>query len=195
MPLGDSITDGLGYAGAYRRYLWQQLVTQQGYNFDFVGSLSNGTAHLGDKNHEGHSGWRIRDLRAQIDGWMNTYQPDIVLLLIGSNDAEQNDDMPNAPARLQDLIQRMHTLRPGLVTVVSTATPEAGEPVDIPEFNSHIPGVVNTLQANGCDVVLVDGYSALTLSDLDDGIHPNWTGHQKLAQVFYPPLKTFLDAW
>lgn len=193
MVMGDSIVDGLGYAGAFRVSLWERLVTQEGFFFDFVGSLSNGPASLGDKHHEGHSGWRIRDLRSQVDTWMNNSKPDIVLLLIGSNDAEQNDDMANAPARLQDLIQRMCTVKPGIQVVVSTATPENGEPVDIPVFNSKIPAVVSALNANGCKTTMVDAFSLMSLSDLADGVHPNWTGHTKIANAFYPPLKAFLQ--
>ena len=58
MPLGDSITDGLTVAGGYRIKLWSSI-QNLGITIDFVGSLSNGPAELGDKNHEGHSGWRI----------------------------------------------------------------------------------------------------------------------------------------
>ncbi len=194
MPLGDSITDGLAYAGAYRRYLWQSLVIEDGYSFDFVGTQSNGTAELGDWNHEGHSGYRIRDIRDNVDNWFAANMPDVVLLLIGSNDAEQDDDMANAPARLQELIEHMNDLRPGIITILSTATPEAGEPVDIPAFNAELPNMVFDLNANGKITRLVDGYSALTLADLDDGIHPNWTGHQKLAEAFYPQLKAYFEA-
>ena len=58
MPLGDSITDGVQTPGGYRIGLWQRFVAN-GYREDFVGSLSNGPAALGDHDHEGHSGWRI----------------------------------------------------------------------------------------------------------------------------------------
>jgi len=52
---------------------------------DFVGSLSNGPASLGDKDHEGHRGFRI-DRVPSVDGWLDTQQPDITLLMIGTND-------------------------------------------------------------------------------------------------------------
>lgn len=51
MPLGDSITDGIFVPGAYRIKLWENI-TNAGYKVDFVGSLSNGPAELGDKDHE-----------------------------------------------------------------------------------------------------------------------------------------------
>jgi hypothetical protein len=48
MPLGDSITLGIGPSDStedlngYRRELWT-LLTSSGYDVDFVGSSSNGT--------------------------------------------------------------------------------------------------------------------------------------------------------
>ncbi|MGW6128491.1 hypothetical protein ACWFNE_00560 [Cellulomonas sp. NPDC055163] len=43
IPLGDSITDGVGFpgGGGYRVGLWQRLA-QNGYTTDFVGSGFNG---------------------------------------------------------------------------------------------------------------------------------------------------------
>jgi hypothetical protein len=71
MPLGDSITDGITAAGAYRTKLWKNI-TNSGLSVDFVGSLSGGPSDLGDKNHEGHSGWRIDEISNKINSWMDT---------------------------------------------------------------------------------------------------------------------------
>src|SRR3954453_11137248 len=69
MPLGDSITDGFTVPGGYRIGLWQKFVAG-GFPVDFVGSLSNGPAELGDHDHEGHSGWRIDQIDANIVNWL-----------------------------------------------------------------------------------------------------------------------------
>src|SRR5690242_18073375 len=74
MPLGDSITDGLTVPGGYRIGLWQRF-TNDRYRVDFVGSLSNGPGTLGDHDHEGHSGWRIDQIDANIAGWLSRYSP------------------------------------------------------------------------------------------------------------------------
>ena len=55
--------------GGYRINLWQRLAAG-GYTVDFVGSGFNGPASLGDHDHEGHSGWRIDQLDANIVGWL-----------------------------------------------------------------------------------------------------------------------------
>src|SRR3954451_5402213 len=74
MPLGDSITDGYNVPGGYRINLWQRLAAG-GDTTDFVGSGFNGPASLGDHDHEGHSGWRIDQIDANIVGWLQAYAP------------------------------------------------------------------------------------------------------------------------
>jgi len=75
-----------------------------------VGSLSNGPNSLGDKDHEGHSGWRIDEIASSINGWLNAQQPDIIILMIGTNDMIVNFDVGNAPAA--QLIDQITNLLP-----------------------------------------------------------------------------------
>ena len=77
LPLGDSITDGFNIPGGYRIDLWNSFKVQN-LSVDFVGSLSNGPNSLGDKDHEGHSGWRIDEIANSINGWLNAQQPDTI---------------------------------------------------------------------------------------------------------------------
>ena len=69
MPLGDSITDGFGIPGGYRIDLEDDLLGS-GLTPNFVGSLQNGPTQLADKQHEGHSGWRIDEIHASVAGWL-----------------------------------------------------------------------------------------------------------------------------
>ena len=124
MPLGDSITDGVGVSGGggYRVGLWQRLA-QNGYTTDFVGSGYNGPASLGDHDHEGHSGWRIDQVDANIVNWVRTYQPRTVLLHIGTNDISQNRDLANAPARLAAVVDKITSTSPQTDVFVATLIP------------------------------------------------------------------------
>src|SRR5688572_3230414 len=65
MPLGDSITEGTQVPGGYRIGLWQRFGGGN-YRVDLVGSQFNGPASLGDHDHEGHPGWRIDQIDANI---------------------------------------------------------------------------------------------------------------------------------
>ena len=108
LPLGDSITDGVPVAGGYRAPLYQ-LLTNAGFKVDFVGNLSNNSAAgLPDPNHEGHSGYRIDQIDAGFLGWINAVaDPDVILLLIGTNDYGQGQDTAHATNRLDHLISRI----------------------------------------------------------------------------------------
>jgi lysophospholipase L1-like esterase len=191
MPLGDSITDGITVPGAYRIGLWQRLVNG-GYQVDFVGSLSNGPSALGDHDHEGHSGWRIDQIDANITGWLGAYTPHTVLLHIGTNDIIQNHDVANAPARLSALIDHITASVPSAEVFVATLIPLAnsGQESSVRAFNATVPGIVQSKAAAGRHVHLVDMHAALTTADLADGVHPNAAGYDKMAATWYSALKS-----
>jgi lysophospholipase L1-like esterase len=187
MPLGDSITDGNQVPGGYRIGLWQRF-TANGYKVDFVGSLFNGPASLGDHDHEGHSGWRIDQIDANIVGWLNTYQPHTVLLHIGTNDISQNYDLPNAPNRLSALIDHITNTLPSAEVFVAQIIPLSYDTTQLRAYNAAIPGIVQSKVSAGKHVHLVDMYDALTTADLADGVHPNAGGYDKMAAVWYSAL-------
>jgi lysophospholipase L1-like esterase len=186
MPLGDSITDGYNVPGGYRVGLWQRLAAG-GHTVDFTGSSVNGPAALGDHDHEGHSGWRIDQLDANIVGWLRAQAPRTVLLHIGTNDINQNFDVANAPARLSALIDRIRATSPGVELFVATITPESdpAREARVRAYNAAIPGIV---AQKGSLTHLVDMHAALTTADLADGVHPNATGYDKMAARWYDAL-------
>ena len=186
MPLGDSITDGFNVAGGYRIELWQRF-TAGGYRIDFVGSQFNGPSSLGDHDHEGHSGWTIAQIDANVVNWLRATNPRTVLLHIGTND--MYGDTSGAPARLATLVDRITNTAPNADVFVATIIPKSGADNQVRGFNAAIPGIVQTRAAAGKHVHLVDMYRALTLSDLADGVHPNATGYRKMAVAWYDALR------
>ncbi|MDP4180635.1 MAG: carbohydrate-binding protein [Bacillota bacterium] len=190
MPLGDSITDGITVAGAYRTKLWQNIISN-GQTVDFVGSMTGGPSELGDKNHEGHSGWRIDQIDSNINTWMDTYKPKIVLLHIGTNDISQKYDLNNAPTRLSGLIDKICAKLPsGGKLYVAKIIPISY--ADVTSYNAQIPTIVQNKVSQGKPVYMVDMNKALTVSDLGDGVHPNAAGYGKMADVWYNAIKADL---
>lgn len=199
MPLGDSITDGCAgctsaVPGAYRIDL-EQFAKADGRAVDFVGSQSNGPAWLADHDHEGHPGWRIDEIRAQVDGWLDTYDPQVVLLLIGTNDMVQNHDVATAPDRLKDLVTRITDRKPGAQVFVGTLVPSSTQTYNdrISDYNRAVPGVVDSLANAGRKVHLVDLAAHVTTADLGPGddVHPSYGGYAKMAHVWYSALLSF----
>lgn len=191
MPLGDSITDGFNIPGGYRVGLWQRLVNG-GYRVDFVGSSFNGPAELGDHDHEGHSGWRIDQIDANIVAWLRATTPHTVMLHIGTNDVIQNLDLAGAPARLSTLIDHITATVPTAEVFVATIIPlsSASQEAAVRTFNAAIPGIVQSKVNAGRHLHLVDMHAALTTADLADGIHPNATGYDKMAATWFTALRS-----
>ncbi|WP_440107408.1 lectin [Streptosporangium sp. H16] len=191
MPLGDSITEGTQVPGGYRIGLWQRLVSGR-YTVDFVGSQFNGPAGLGDHDHQGHPGWRIDQIDANITNWARTYNPRTVLLHIGTNDILQNYNVAGAPQRLSTLIDRITTTVPEADVFVATIIPlsNSGQAAAARTFNAAIPGIVQNKVNSGKRVHLVDMHSKLTTSDLIDGIHPTAGGYDKMAAAWYAALQS-----
>jgi lysophospholipase L1-like esterase len=192
MPLGDSITDGYEIPGGYRVPLWRELADGR-FDVNFVGSLQNGPPSLPDKDHEGHSGWRIDQIRRSIDGWLEMYRPDVVLLLIGTNDMLRHYHTATAARRLGSLIDRIHALRPATKIFVSSIPPSADvhANVAIGSYDKAVRRIVAARARARWPVWFVDG-GRLTRADLADGVHPNNVGYQKLARLWYRALARVL---
>jgi lysophospholipase L1-like esterase len=191
MPLGDSITEGTQVPGGYRIGLWQRMAAG-GYTVDFVGSQFNGPSSLGDHDHQGHPGWRIDQIAANVNGWLAATTPRTVLLHIGTNDILQNYNVSGAPGRLSTLIDRITAAVPAADVFVATIIPlsNAGQESAARTFNAAVPGIVQSKVNAGRRVHLVDMHSALTTGDLIDGIHPTATGYDKMAATWYSALQS-----
>lgn len=194
MPLGDSLTYGVAQTsvqGGYRNRLYTAL-TAAGFNVDFVGNLSDtSNLSLPDVNHEGHPAYRIDQIQANIGEWLKSVEdPDVILLLIGTNDVWQDLDLAEAPARLSGLIADIATVRPFAKIIVSNLPPRidsnAYEAKQV-TFNDTIPGIVAQQVALGRQVTFLDMHSVLNtdISDYStDGVHPSSSGYVKMANAW-----------
>ncbi|MBD2102616.1 GDSL-type esterase/lipase family protein [Leptolyngbya sp. FACHB-261] len=188
MPLGDSNTRGkdADIAG-YRDDLWN-LLLGDGFSLDFVGSQSRGPVNT-DPDHEGHGGWTIGEITGSVNGWLNTYQPNVALLMIGTNDVLQDLNLGNAPNRLSNLIDQITNRLPGVQLLVSSIPPIARSAQDqqqVQAFNATIPGIVQTKVDQNKKVTFVDIFPSLSSSDfLEDAIHFNENGYNKIANTWH----------
>jgi len=203
MPLGDSITWGVGGDGraGYRPPLVQSQVAGR-YSSDMVGSWGGGPPTLYDRDHAGYGGFRIDELAGVAAAELTTYRPEFVLLQIGTNDVLQQYQLATAPDRLRALIRLITDTAPDARLVVASITPLAnsGWDADARAFNATIPDIVAAEAATGSQVSFLDMYPVLTVADLDDGVHPNQGGYDKMAAAWNerlvamreppPPLST-----
>ena len=121
MCIGDSITDGYGVGGSYRKFLYHNL-TEAGYSIDMVGAKGGGwtptytdevtgESFSYDDENTGYSGYAIK----AYDGRSGIYEtlqetdclsqdPDVVILQIGTNDVIDCHELDAAGERLTILI-------------------------------------------------------------------------------------------
>lgn len=201
MPLGDSITYGVSGknsrdSGGYRTELWHKFIAD-GLQVKMVGSQSHGPDSLGDKAHEGHPGWTIGQIAASVNEWLNAFQPDLILLMIGTNDTRRYS-LKTMINEFSALIDQITAQSPDVQLLVASIPPI--HPVAIPAirslramyFNTAIPAIVDSKVAQGKKVTFVDMRS-LTVDDLtsslslhtDDGLHPNAQGYSKIALLWH----------
>ncbi|MDG4856908.1 GDSL-type esterase/lipase family protein [Streptomyces sp. T-3] len=182
MPLGDSITLGVGSntRTGYRPALAKQL-GEDVKDVKFVGSQvdPDGT------HHEGHSGWRIDQLQANIETWLADAKPNVVLLHIGTNDMNRNYQVSTAPQRLGKLIDQIHDASPDTAVVVASLVPATDPTVQarVNTYNKAIPKIVADRAQQGYPISQVS-MDALTTADLNDNLHPNNRGYAKMTSAF-----------
>lgn len=216
MPLGDSITEGwpaTDIAG-YRGPLCAKLAAA-GYEVHVVGSNGSfpGTLPPPQIHHEGHSGWLIatgmagterRDgLVDHIAEWLGPKgaDPNVILLMIGTNDVWWNNELDKASSRLSGLISQISNkttgLKPNAKLIVALIPPFKNDSQNTmaQAYNSGVASVVADHSKSGENVSLVDMHSALNReTDLADGVHPNVSGYEKIADVWFQGIKAAISS-
>ncbi len=209
LPLGDSITDGFVVPGGYRVPLFRRVLLA-GQHATFVGSQQNGPAQVDGvafpRDHEGHVGFAIdpfagrQGISPLTPGALRTYQPQIVTLMIGTNDMDLQFDVANAPGRLGALLDSIFQTAPGVAVVVAQITPTSDDALNqrIAAFNAAMPALVGAHASAGRHIQLVDMYGAMTsvagyqTALLTDRLHPNEAGYALMADVWYRALAAML---
>ena len=245
LSLGDSITDGYWTSGAYRKYMYHDL-EQMGYNIDMVGPKGgnsntftyNGQSVSYDDNNAGYSGYAIQEMTTKEHRsgiletiqatWYNgqnmiaAYQPDIVLLQIGTNDilSNYNDGITDRLENLVNVI--LQDLDADSTVFVSTipdidaytradwlgsyginAWGSTQEEKDrlmetvtgcIDTYNTSIYNLVLKMQGEGKNVQFADINSVVDYqTDLHDGVHPNEAGYENMGNYWAGLLNDFFQ--
>jgi lysophospholipase L1-like esterase len=205
LPIGDSITAGANTSdtSGYRKPL-KTLLDGAGYSTDFVGSLQNGD--FADNDHEGHGGYTI----SQINGLtaaskIGTYQPDVTLLMVGTNDICQGRYISDMTPDLNTLITSIEgvTLNNGkktklIVAKITPMNPALGANGTVQGYNAQVQALVTT-HANDLKqpVTWVDMYGALdptTDISSSDKVHPTLGGYAKMASVWFDGIHAVVPA-
>ena len=157
-----------------------------------MGSRSTKPANgLLDSDHQGTGGITATTVNNQIDTIVANNPNDIVLLMLGTNDALQDSNPAGSvPGELLSIMQELEQANPDVKILLGTlpATTRTEATFNLPAINSTLPGVVSQANNQGIDVTLVD-FSNISTSDLYDGLHPDSNGVEQFADNWLAGLQ------
>ena len=220
MPAGDSITFGMGDTGGYRKYL-DYFLKEKGYNnIDFVGPEGQNSANFSyngksvsyDDNHAGYSGYTIKKQQGGYGGGLydvlkeknaiKQAQPDIILLIIGTNDMNGNRSTSDCEKELHDLLDYMLADMPSDGMIFLSTIPEltsmfggGDKTAQIAAYNDTVKKVADEYHSSGKNVTFADIHGCLNgTADLGDGIHPNAAGYEKMGKYWAGLVDEYLKS-
>mgnify|MGYP002795503852 CR=1 FL=1 len=147
MALGDSITFGTGEQDSYRKYFYHRLVDRKNYHIDMVGAESDKfqnwtfddgtysydsshTSYIGDviQSYGGRTGIYNRIVNNDTNSnttknIIQTTSPEIVLLMIGTNDIMDSYKMDEIQARLQALVDEIYRQKSDVTLMIMSPLP------------------------------------------------------------------------
>ncbi|HCT77419.1 MAG TPA: cellulose-binding protein [Micromonosporaceae bacterium] len=199
MPLGDSIT---GSPGCWRALLWNRLQSSGYTNIDFVGTLPpQGCSVSHDGDNEGHGGFLATNVanQNQLPGWLASTRPDIVVMHFGTNDVWSNISPATILTAFGKLVDQMRVSNPAmkiLVAKIIPMNPQSCAPCGqrVVDFNAAIPGWAASKTTAQSPITVVDQWAGFsTAADTYDGVHPNSSGDQKIADRWFVPLASAIS--
>ncbi len=202
LPVGDSITrEGDSRFDSYRRDLWKTLVANGYNNLDFVGGGDfTGPNNDYDTGHEGHGGWRADQIADNITRYAQTYNPDVVLLHIGTNDANQRQSVSSTLDDIGRIIDRLRSHNPNIAVLLAKNIPSSPnrsvvEAAAVQALGDAIPGFAQSKNRSGSPVIMVDQRSGFDPeTDTYDGLHPDDSGQAKMAARWFSALDSLFQS-
>jgi lysophospholipase L1-like esterase len=158
--------------------------------------------------HRGYWGQRTDWITSNIVSWLNTDNPDIVLLMLGTNDpvlapGADSAEPVDAETQLNSLVQTIVDTKPLAKVIVAQLAPNTKARYVVPitdssfvKYNNYIKNtLVPYFQGQGNLVTTVDVFSkfapggVVDLTLYADSVHPNMSGYEKIAQTWFDGIQ------
>lgn len=210
LTLGDSITAGVAAQGAraenggYRGTL-AQILEQNGYRVQFVGTRDDYSDQIANREHDGWPGYVLRSFPSdpgpgQLYGdltrrALEKTQPDVVLLMAGTNDLMRLErrvpgyTLGNILHSMDLLLGEIFTVDPGVRVIVAPVVSSPRISADtIAAFDGNLEPIVEGYAKRGNKITLATGMQSAVPRDVahfPDGIHPSAEGgYDDIAHVW-----------
>ncbi|HEX4353893.1 MAG TPA: SGNH/GDSL hydrolase family protein [Polyangiales bacterium] len=198
--LGDSITE----VTCQTQLLERALHERSHREFDLVGTVTNKQqcgVSAPDRDCEGHSGYRVTQIvgsgsdASQLPIWCERDRADVVLMHFGTNDIWHDHLAPTPILNAYSLVvAALRAVQPRVVIFVAQIIPASAS--DCPDcgnaiqaLNRAIPAWAATQTSATSPIYVVDQWTGFDPSgDTSDGVHPNLSGSQKMADTWTAAL-------
>ena len=237
MCMGDSITFAPGMPGSYRKFLYNNLI-KKGYKIKMVGPNSNIVEKYCDENNSeyfeyednncGYSGYTIKEF-GDRKGLLEILEknkclklnPDIIILLIGTNNAMENYDFNKTIKDFISLIDfLLNNINKEAIIFVSTI-PDMDPNVEqvynlfdnyrkdnindtevkndvnnyIKDFNNKIKEIIEGNKSKNDNIRIVDLNPLMKNIDnlLFDGVHPKDKGYKIMGDFYAGIIEEYLN--
>ncbi|KAF2435179.1 SGNH hydrolase [Tothia fuscella] len=182
LPLGDSLTYGFASSdnNGYRRIFYD--LGSQGGKIEMIGS-HKGLGVMEQNSNEGWNAYTIAQITEKATKSLPK-NPNIILLLAGTNDIGSDNDAVAAPARMAALLAKIAETTPNAAVLLSTIPPSADPTRQLRNdaYNAQLTTLVQTQRhRKGQKILLVNIDQAVLPTQLIDGIHPTDEGYRNMA--------------
>jgi hypothetical protein len=213
LPLGNSITfdqnnkldfpnpRSLDDRKSYRYPLYS-LLTGSNYNFDMVGGEAAGSNYFDDFQSASWPGINAEQIHSILVNGNNTftkaqetpgsqsyltyYESDVILLHAGTNP-------PQDPTKIEAILNAIDSYSSDTWVIVALIINYKSPGPTISNYNDSVRTLVNDRINNLSDkIILVNMEDKLISSDFEDDFHPNSSGYDKMANVWYGALQVLL---
>jgi lysophospholipase L1-like esterase len=228
LQIGDSITQGRAGSKngqklptySWRYELWKMLVDNDlDEKVDFVGSLKGGfqgspdwadyKGKVFDRDHEGHWGWPTHSILPELPGWLEKYDADIAIIMLGSNDtkrwkkdhpgldeeAQQEKGFQDTLENIRGIIGALRADRPGVKVLIGLPYQE-WKP--FPKMREHYRELAEEMSTEDSPVITADPSRGWISkpgkkgAHTVDWVHPTPGGDRKIAEVYFEAIKPWL---
>jgi len=182
MPVGDSLTVGL--QGGYRKPLFENL-KEHGFILKETGSKFS--------SYEAYRGATVGQLNKSLLISMGKYAPDIILLMVGTNDAASGRPASMYQKRLSSLVKKVFTAYPCISLYISEIPLIKGKEHIVRKYNKVILDVVLEYTSK-YNIFLVEGAEDISFNHFSkDGVHLKPSGYKILSSLWFNVLRDTLN--
>ena len=117
---------------------------------------------------------------------------------LGTNDAFKRQSNESTVQDLAKVIEILRADNPEIIVLLAKLIPTSRKPGDtaaVESLNAAIPQVAERFSTDKSPIIMVDQFSGFdAATQTYDGVHPNESGEEQMAQVWFDAIMNVVNA-